>query len=202
MELVHFCKLCRMNTFTETPRSKSHLVTLTGLSIALLSVSALVTVPFGPVPFTLQTLVVVLVSLVLPPAAAAGAVAGYLALGALGMPVFSGGNAGFGVLLGPTGGFLYGFLIAVVLASMLRTRLARSEKPGRPVNRTRAIDALCASVVIVVVYVCGASHLAITLGLTAGQAIAAGVAPFILLDIAKAFAAVSIARAVRVALRG
>ena len=82
-----------------------------GLCCALLACSAWVTIPFGPVPFTLQTLAVALVPQVLARREAVFTVAAYLVLGAIGLPVFSGFQGGIGVLAGPTGGFLWGFLV-------------------------------------------------------------------------------------------
>jgi biotin transport system substrate-specific component len=97
---------------------------LSGLSIALLSVGAFITVPFGPVPFTLQTMMLGIVVCILSPKQAVVAVAGYLLLGTLGLPIFAGMRGGIGVLAGPTGGFLVGFLVATVIIAVLRSRLA------------------------------------------------------------------------------
>ena len=71
-----------------------------GLCCALLACSAWVTIPFGPVPFTLQTLAVALVPQVLGRREAVFTVAAYLVLGAIGLPVFSGFQGGIGVLAG------------------------------------------------------------------------------------------------------
>ena len=71
-----------------------------GVLIALLAVSAQVSVVIGPVPFTLQTLVVTLVALVLPPAQAAATLGGYVLLGALGLPVFSLMRGGLAMIAG------------------------------------------------------------------------------------------------------
>ena len=94
-----------------TSGSRSRMVAFTALSIAIIAVSAWVTVPFGPVPFTLQMFAVSFAILVLEPKQAIAAIAGYLVLGAIGVPLFSGMRGGIGVLLGPTGGFLWGYLI-------------------------------------------------------------------------------------------
>jgi biotin transport system substrate-specific component len=73
--------------------------------------------PLAPnVPITLQTLWVYLAGVVLGPVWAGVAFTLYLLAGLLGLPVFAGGNAGLGVLLGPTGGFLFGFPLAALLA--------------------------------------------------------------------------------------
>ena len=76
--------------------SRTRAITFTALSIAIIAVSAWITIPVGPVPFTLQMFAVTLAILVLTPKQAIGAIAGYLALGAIGVPVFSGMRGGIG----------------------------------------------------------------------------------------------------------
>jgi biotin transport system substrate-specific component len=97
---------------------------LAGMFAALLAVGALVSIPIGPVPFTLQVFVVLLAAMVLGPRLAILAVAGYLVLGLV-APVFSGGASGVAVLVGPTAGYLWGFLPAVLVTGALARR-ARS----------------------------------------------------------------------------
>lgn len=94
-------------------------VAFTGLFIALIAVSAWITVPIGPVPVTMQMFAIPLAICVLRPSVAIAAIYGYEVLGALGVPVFSGMRGGIGVLLGPTGGFLIGYLLAVPVACLL-----------------------------------------------------------------------------------
>ena len=72
--------------------------------------------PHSPIPQTAQTLAVLLVAVLLGPARGVSAVALYILLGILGLPVFASGGSGFERLLGPTGGFLVGFLLAAWLA--------------------------------------------------------------------------------------
>lgn len=105
-----------------------------GLSCALLAVSAWVSIPLGPVPFTLQTLVLAMLPGVLAPREAVLTVATYLVLGGVGLPVFSNMMGGIGVLLGPTGGFLWGFLIGMVAA----TAIARIERLPQTARRALA----------------------------------------------------------------
>ena len=91
-----------------SPASRTRSIAFVGLSMALLAVSAWISIPVGPVPFTLQTFVVVFAFLVLTPRECVAALTGYLALGAIGLPLFSSMRGGIGVLAGPTGGFLWG----------------------------------------------------------------------------------------------
>ena len=101
--------------------SKILVLTKTSLCVALLCVSAFIVIPipFTPIMITAQTLVVTLIALLLKPSQSAAAVGVYLLLGICGIPVFSGGTAGIGQLLGPTGGFLWGFLAAAPLLRYL-----------------------------------------------------------------------------------
>lgn len=96
--------------------SRTRSIAFVGLSIALIAVSAWIVVPLGPVPFTLQMLSISFVICLLTPKEAIATICCYELLGAIGVPVFSGMRGGIGVLLGPTGGFLVGYLIGVPLA--------------------------------------------------------------------------------------
>ena len=103
---------------------KTQQIARAGLCVALLAVSAWVSVPLGPIPFTLQTMALALIPAVLDRPTAILAVAVYLLLGAIGLPVFSGFSGGVMRLVGPTGGFLWGFLVGMIVATTL-VRLAR-----------------------------------------------------------------------------
>lgn len=96
--------------------SRTRSIAFVGLSIALIAVSAWITVPLGPIPFTLQMLSITFVICALRPTEAIAAIYGYVILGAIGVPVFSGMRGGIGVIMGPTGGFIDGYLIGVPLA--------------------------------------------------------------------------------------
>ncbi len=87
-------------------------LTQTALGTALLVLSALIAVP-APLPFTLQSLAVCLLTALIGAERAAIAYTAYLFLGAIGLPVFAGMQGGFGVLAGPTGGYLLSFLLAI-----------------------------------------------------------------------------------------
>ncbi|WP_240757143.1 biotin transporter BioY [Roseicella aquatilis] len=92
------------------------------LGSALLAASAQVSLPFWPVPATLQTLAVLLLGALGGAPAAIAAVALYLAEGAAGLPVFAGGTGGPAVLAGPTAGYLLGFLPAAWIAAQAAGR--------------------------------------------------------------------------------
>lgn len=96
----------------------------------LLTLSAKISIPFYPVPMTLQTLVVLCLGMALGPLLGAASVLAYLAQGAVGLPVFAGTpEKGIGLvyMLGTTGGYLLGFVVASVVVGLLaRKRWDRS----------------------------------------------------------------------------
>ena len=83
------------------------------------SAAGAVPIPGTPVPITLQTFVVMLAALMLPWKQAGAAMLMYLAAGAVGLPVFAGGTSTL-ALVGPSAGFLFGFLPGVVAIALLR----------------------------------------------------------------------------------
>jgi biotin transport system substrate-specific component len=92
---------------------------LTGLFAALLAVSSQVSIAFGPVPHTLQVFFVLLAGIVLGSRLGLLSVTVWIMLGVFGLPVFSQGKAGAAVLIGPTGGFLIGYMVCAYLVGRL-----------------------------------------------------------------------------------
>lgn len=105
------------------------LAVLAGAGFVALLAQVALPLPFTPVPVTLQTLGVLLVGAALGRRLGAQALGLYLAAGAAGLPVFAGGGAGVAWLLGPTGGYLIGFVAAAWLAGALVERFAADRKP-------------------------------------------------------------------------
>ncbi|MCX8102554.1 MAG: biotin transporter BioY [Geminicoccaceae bacterium] len=133
----------------------------------LLTLSAKVQVPFWPVPMTMQTFVVLLIGATYGARLGAATLAAYLALGAAGLPVFASG-AGPAYMMGPTGGYLVGFLVAAWLVGKLAERgLDRRVLTALPMF-------LVGDVVILAL---GVSWLATLIGFE--KAWAAGVLPFL-----------------------
>ena len=85
----------------------------------LIWASAWFSIPIGPVPISLQSSAVFLAALLLPMRYALISVLLYIALGAAGLPVFAGGRSGLEALSGPTAGFIFGFVISVIIISYL-----------------------------------------------------------------------------------
>jgi len=161
------------------------------LLAALLAASAWIAVPLGGgVPLTFQTFIVVLAGLVLSPRAAGAAIGVYLLLGAAGVPVFAGVRGGLGVLAGPTGGYLWGFLAAAVIIAASRGLFERR-------TSRRLAEVLACGWGLLVIYVLGWAQLALVTGMGPAEAFFAGVAPFIAIDAIKAAVALGVARALR-----
>ena len=98
---------------------KAYIYTVPAIGAALIAVLAQITIPIGPVPFTLQNFAIGLIATVFRPREAVLSVALYLLLGGIGLPVFAGGAAGFHVLVGPSAGYLWFDLVYAGLASYL-----------------------------------------------------------------------------------
>ena len=143
------------------------------LASFLICLSGQIAIPlwFTPVPLVTQNAVILLTALFLGPHRAAAAVFTFLLQGALGLPVFANGHAGIATLIGPTGGYLIGYLIAAYLTGYI----AEKKNP---------IAALIAG--NLTIYLLGASYLATFVGLS--KAFLLGIAPFILGDILKSIA--------------
>ena len=168
------------NTLTDL-----HSLIWTALLAALVGAGAYLIVPVGPVPVSLQPLFVFLAGFVLGPRRGALAVALYVLAGAVGLPVFSGGGAGIGHLFGPTGGYLFGFVIAAFVCGLARTQ-------GEAVSWSAGLG--FGGGALLLVYALGSLWLKVALSLTWTQTWAAGVVPFIPWDGLKVVAALFCAR--------
>jgi len=149
---------------------------------ALIVVGAMVQIPVGPVPVTLQTMFVLLAGLVLGPVHGAAAMLLYILAGAIGLPVFAGGKAGVAHLFGPTGGYLIGYVGTAFLAGF---------GSARPDEQPSFIRSLLWSLAgIAYVFIVGVIRLKYVLDVPFEKAIAIGFAPFIVGDLIKMVAAV------------
>lgn len=166
-------------------------VVFAALFAALTAVGALVALPLGPVPIVLQNLFVYLAGLLLGARWGLASVGIYLLAGACGLPVFAGGTGGIGRLVGPTGGYLIGYLPAVALIGWI------AQKAGRRAWGDVAAM-LCGTAVL---YACGVLGLKLLTGLAWPKALAAGMLPFLPGDALKIAVAVPIARALRPIIR-
>lgn len=97
-------------------------ITKISLCVAVLCVTAylVIPLPFTPIVLSFQTVMVNIIGLLFKPKEAGITILVYLLMGLIGLPVFSTGTAGPGKLFGPTGGFYFGFLAAVLVISLLK----------------------------------------------------------------------------------
>ncbi len=139
--------------------------------VCLLTLSAKLQVPFWPVPMTLQTLVVLMLGMAYGPRLGAATVLAYLLVGAAGLPVFAGTperGIGLAYMMGPTGGFLMGFVAAAWITGALAERDWDRSVPW------------CAGAMLagtVVIFVLGLTALIPIIGLA--RAIETGLVPFL-----------------------
>lgn len=152
----------------------------------LTALGAQVRIPLTPVPITMQTFFVLLGGLMLGSRLGASAQTLYVGLGALGVPMFAGGALGLAYLLGPTGGYLVGF----VAAAWLVGQLARGLDPKDPRAAWKVMAVLAAGTVAI--YVPGVYWLARMTGMGFRSALVAGVLPFLATDALKAVLAASV----------
>lgn len=152
-----------------------------------------VTLPWTPVPVTLQPLLVILAGAMLGPRLGALAMAAYVAVGALGAPVFANGGAGLPWLLGPTGGYL---LAAPLAAFVTGAVSGASEHASSSVAESLGLAAALI-LGVAVMYVGGVSWILASTGRDPATAVALGVTPFLLGDLTKVGVAFFIARSSR-----
>lgn len=174
---------------TVPQRAELERIAATAAFTALITVGAYLSFPLpgSPVPVVVQNFFVIAAGMLLGPRHGVAAVVVYLVLGAVGFPVFSGGSGGVAHLVGPTGGYLFGYLPAVFAAGTL---------VGRHAQAGLARVAAAAGLGFALVYLCGVPVLMLVTGLGLGPALAVGFLPFLPGDILKAVAAVLLYRRV------
>jgi len=160
----------------EKKMSKSQIrkTVLTAVFTALIAASSLFTIPVGPVPVVLTTMFVVLSGMLGGPWIGLSSVLTYLLLGIVGLPVFAGGTAGLAKVIGPTGGFLIGYLLAALMGGLIFN-------PRKKGMKTQMIifSIAAAFVAGVSIYIPGLPWLKHSLSLDWPTALKAGLIPFI-----------------------
>ncbi|MEW5705527.1 MAG: biotin transporter BioY [Actinomycetota bacterium] len=170
---------------------KTSALVKSALLAALTAVAAQIMIPqpFSSVPLTLQVFFPLLAGAVLGPVYGALSQIIYVLMGAIGLPVFAGGGSGIGSLIGPTGGYLFGFIIAAYVVGLITIK-----GKGSIANLVLAMSAG-----VLVIYVLGVFQLSIVSKMSILKAIVAGALPFIVFDFIKAFVAVVVARRIGLA---
>ena len=160
-------------------------MTLISLFAALTAVGAFISIPIYPVPLSLQTLFTLLAAMTLGSVIGASSQIIYVMLGVIGLPVFAGFKAGIGILFGPTGGFLFGFIIsAYVIGKIIELKK----------EKNIFYYFLAGIIGTIILYIIGITQLSLVTGIGIKKAIAVGMLPFLPGDILKIIAASFIAR--------
>ena len=172
-------------------RTRTLKITFTALFAAMIAVLTVIPIPinFLGVPMTLQTFAVAFCGFIIGWKIGLGAVGVYIFIGALGLPVFSGMQGGFAKLVGPTGGFIYGFLLMVffcVLACRLRHRVLRW-----------VFGILLGVAGLLLCHLCGALQLAVVNHISVAAAVKGASLPFLPKDIASVALAFALAQLIR-----
>lgn len=162
------------------PAVRDVLLVLGGAALTAVAAQLAITLPWSPVPYTFQTFAVLLVGTALGVRRGGAAIALYVLAGAIGLPVYAEGAAGIGQLLGFTGGYLAGF----VLAALLVGRLAEM---GWDRSVLRAAGLMLAGTLLI--YALGVPVLALTTGMDLPTALYRGAGVFLPWDLIKVLVA-------------
>jgi len=187
LERVPLDALCRSR-----PAVRAGLLCTLMAALTALAAQARILLPFTPVPITLQVMMVLLSGGLLGSRLGAASQAGYVLLGACGLPVFAVGKGGIAGLTGPTAGYIFGFVAGAFVFGWLLERGARGT----------ALTFAASLAAIACIYLPGWLWLACWMSV-AGQghglasALRAGVLPFIVPDLLKAAVATPIVREAR-----
>jgi biotin transport system substrate-specific component len=173
-------------------RSSTDLALIAGFGALVAASAVLPAIPVGQlgVPITLQTFAVLLAGAVLGSVRGFLSVALYVVVGLAGAPIFAGGNAGLGVLAGPSAGYLLAFAPAAFVCGFLVERL-----PRHKVATSVPLIALAGLVGLVVNHLGGLLGLVLRLDLTWPEAVVADL-PFVPGDLVKVVAVAFVATAV------
>ena len=159
-------------------------MTLVSLFAALTAVGAFISIPLYPVPITLQTLFTLLAGMTLGSVMGMSSQIIYVMLGVIGLPVLAGFKAGIGILFGPTGGFLFGFIIsAYVIGKIIELKK----------EKNIFYYFLAGLSGMVIIYIIGINQLSLVTDIGVKKAITVGILPFLPGDILKIIAASFIA---------
>ena len=150
---------------------------------AIICVTGFISIPLGPIPMVLQNIVAISSGLVFGLPQGAAAVGMFLAVGTLGLPVFSGARSGIAVLNGPTGGFLIGYFVGALIAGAIATKPKVEEKPFTRENLFRLARGAIAGLGFT--YLIGILNFRRVTGTSFSQAISLCVIPFLIPDLIK-----------------
>lgn len=168
-------------------KSKAYQIAIIGIVAAVLSILSPLTLPIGVVPISLTTFAILIAVYTLGMKKGTISVLIYILLGLVGLPVFSGFNSGPAKLLGPTGGYIIGYVFMALIAGFF-------------IDRYFDKYYLCFIGMILATIICygfGTTWLAYQANMSAKTALAAGVIPFIPGDLLKIITALIVGPQIR-----
>lgn len=185
--------LAEVKMMSENQQKKNKIVQMMECSIfaAILCILAPIAIPMGPVPVTLGVFAVMLTAIVLGWKQGMISVGLYILLGLVGLPVFAGGQSGPGALVGPTGGYIWSYLLMALVIGFITQKANKQKKRKELVIFVTCIASL------LICYLCGTFQFTLVTDYTFAKALVVCVYPFIPFDLAKAFAAAFIGLEIR-----
>lgn len=151
---------------------RARLIAASAIFVALIAVGGWISIPVLMIPFTMQNFFMLLAAAVMKRYAVIP-VGLYVLLGTLGLPIFHNGTAGIGILLGPTGGFLIGFVVMAGIAGWLFER------------QSVRFDILALAAFSIGAYAFATGWFMISTGASLAAAVITCVVPFVIGDVIK-----------------
>ena len=179
--------------------SNTTFMVLCGLFAALTAICSFISIPLGftPIPVNLGTLAVFLAGGILGKKYGTISLVVYVLLGAVGVPVFSGFRGGFSVLMGPTGGYIIGYIAAAFLVGLILDAAFHRQSGSHRAVREMALCIAAMIVGLAVCYALGTAWFMFSTGTGLGASLTACVFPFLLGDAIKILAASLLVRKLR-----
>lgn len=160
-------------------------VIMTGMFTAVLAVLSIIEIPMpSGIPLTLQTFAVALCGCVLGAKLGAMSAFIYMLIGAIGLPVFSGMSSGIRVIAGPTGGFIYGFIVMAFLCGIGST------------YKNYVVQGVFSLAGLLVCHLFGAIHFMLITGTAFSQSVMIVSVPYLIKDILSVAAALILGKAI------
>lgn len=181
--------------------SRTASLTLCGLFAAIMAVCSIITVPLGftPVPINLGTLGVFLAGGILGRKYGTISIAVYVILGAVGIPIFAGFKGGLGVLAGPTGGYIIGYILAAFVVGLIVDFFLKDDFG---IGKQYLICVIAMVAGLFVCYLLGTIWFIVSTGTGVWASLVACVFPFLPGDALKIVAATLLVRRLRIILQG
>lgn len=174
-------------------RISAKTIAFTALLAAVICAVSPWTIPLGPIPLSLASLGVYLAACVLDCKHGVAAVVAYVVIGGVGLPVFSGARGGFGALVGPTGGYIIGYIVLALAEGLIIDFFAKEKR-----IRLYPVAMVAGTALL---YALGTGWYMAQTGVELLPALAVCVLPFLAGDAVKIVAATAVGFPVRRALR-